>query len=175
VPPAPAAAPAAPPPPAPAVDPAAPPPPWPLMPPALPPTPPPLAPALAPLDPPVPPLSSPQPTAIKASAATKTIGFIGDSRLWFRSRVNPLLKRKCAAQRPLPSCARMIGRHVRGLSHCEHLFTELLRHCMLPPPSGCRWSCRRLSGSRGRLDGFLVAVLPPGTKGCDGDAHHVHL
>jgi hypothetical protein len=32
-----------------------------------------------------------------------------------------------------------------------------------------------MSGSSGRLDGFLVAVLPPGTRGCNGDAHHVHL
>lgn len=27
----------------------------------------------------------------------------------------------------------------------------------------------------GRLDGFLVSIVNPGTTGCSGDAHHVHL
>jgi hypothetical protein len=31
------------------------------------------------------------------------------------------------------------------------------------------------SGSQGRLDGILVAVVPPGGHACSGDAHHVHL
>jgi hypothetical protein len=30
-------------------------------------------------------------------------------------------------------------------------------------------------GSFGRLDGILVAIVPPGTHGCNGDRHHVHL
>jgi hypothetical protein len=31
------------------------------------------------------------------------------------------------------------------------------------------------SGSHGRLDGILVAIVPPGGHACSGDAHHVHL
>jgi hypothetical protein len=32
-----------------------------------------------------------------------------------------------------------------------------------------------LSGTFGRLDGILVAVVPPGHGGCRADRHHVHL
>lgn len=32
-----------------------------------------------------------------------------------------------------------------------------------------------LSTSFGRLDGFLVAIVAPGTRGCNGDSSHVHL
>jgi hypothetical protein len=32
-----------------------------------------------------------------------------------------------------------------------------------------------LSGSFGRLDGVIVAVVSPGHGGCNADAHHVHL
>lgn len=32
-----------------------------------------------------------------------------------------------------------------------------------------------LSTSYGRLDGYLVAIVPPGNGGCNADADHVHL
>jgi hypothetical protein len=32
-----------------------------------------------------------------------------------------------------------------------------------------------LSGTFGRLDGFVVAVVPPGGGACNADKHHVHL
>jgi len=32
-----------------------------------------------------------------------------------------------------------------------------------------------LSQTFGRLDGYLVAIVPPGTRGCNGDSSHVHL
>src|SRR5262245_49460666 len=32
-----------------------------------------------------------------------------------------------------------------------------------------------LSTSFGRLDGFLVAIVPPGNGGCNADTDHVHL
>ncbi|HWU90090.1 MAG TPA: hypothetical protein VN253_22660 [Kofleriaceae bacterium] len=32
-----------------------------------------------------------------------------------------------------------------------------------------------LSTSYGRLDGILVAIVPPGTPGCNSDPNHVHL
>jgi hypothetical protein len=32
-----------------------------------------------------------------------------------------------------------------------------------------------LSGKHGRLDGYLVSIVPPGHKGCHGDSDHVHL
>lgn len=32
-----------------------------------------------------------------------------------------------------------------------------------------------LGSSHGRLDGTLVAIVPPGTRGCSGDRNHVHL
>jgi hypothetical protein len=33
----------------------------------------------------------------------------------------------------------------------------------------------QLSGSFGRLDGIVVAVVPPGHGSCNADAHHVHV
>ena len=33
----------------------------------------------------------------------------------------------------------------------------------------------QLTAVHGRLDGLLVAVVPPGGRGCNGDADHVHL
>src|SRR5438132_12017259 len=32
-----------------------------------------------------------------------------------------------------------------------------------------------LSTSFGRLDGYLVAIVPPGHRGCNGDQTHLHL
>jgi hypothetical protein len=32
-----------------------------------------------------------------------------------------------------------------------------------------------LSATHGRLDGYLVSIVPPGKKGCNGDSSHVHL
>jgi Lamin Tail Domain len=32
-----------------------------------------------------------------------------------------------------------------------------------------------MTATFGRLDGFLVSIVNPGTSGCSGDAHHVHL
>lgn len=32
-----------------------------------------------------------------------------------------------------------------------------------------------LTTAHGRLDGYLVAIVPPGFRGCNGDSDHVHL
>ena len=32
-----------------------------------------------------------------------------------------------------------------------------------------------LAATHGRLDGFLVSTVPVGQRGCNGDAHHIHL
>ena len=32
-----------------------------------------------------------------------------------------------------------------------------------------------LSTAHGRLDGYLVAIVPPSAHGCNADSHHVHL
>src|SRR5690349_2831550 len=32
-----------------------------------------------------------------------------------------------------------------------------------------------LSTSYGRLDGYLVAIVPPGNGGCNADTDHIHL
>jgi hypothetical protein len=57
-----------------------------------------------------------------------------------------------------------------------------------PPPPGdsgpdgtpTRKQCTNNFGSAlttgfGRMDGYLVSIVPPGTHGCNGDADHVHL
>jgi hypothetical protein len=42
-------------------------------------------------------------------------------------------------------------------------------------PCTSRFGSALSLGSQGRLDGILVAVVPPGDHACSGDAHHVHL
>src|SRR5882757_3056191 len=32
-----------------------------------------------------------------------------------------------------------------------------------------------MTATFGRLDGFLVAIVPPGSSNCQGDASHIHL